>query len=103
MQAFHVLIREARKKIGFATAKEFHRNKTDELSMSYESYANIEAGKYLPPSEKLTGLLAALEIEDVRGFIFSYCYTQMPNELFKNLFLEDGSRKSPLVLNNDSY
>src|SRR5277367_5387019 len=103
MQAFHVLIREARKKIGFATAKEFHRKKTDELSMSYESYANLEAGKYLPPSEKLTGLLAALEVEDVRAFIHSYCFTLMPNDLFKNLFVDDTARKNPMVIKNDSY
>ncbi len=82
MKYFNELIREARKKLGYSTAKEFHRKKNDDLSMSYESYANIEAGKYLPPADKLPALLSALEIEDVRAFIFSFCSTLMPNELF---------------------
>lgn len=103
MLPFHELIREARKKLGFATAKEFHRQKTKELSMGYESYANLEAGKYLPPAEKLTGLLAALEIEDVKGYIFTYCQTLMPNDLFKNLFLDEGKSKNSVLLKSDSY
>lgn len=103
MKSFHEVIREARKKLGFATAKEFHRNKSSEISMSYESYANIEAGKYLPPADKLGGLLEGLEIEDVRGYVFSYCYTLMPNELFKNLFDEEVKTKNSVVLTSDSY
>lgn len=103
MKPFHEMIREARKKLGFVSAKEFHRHKNIDLSMSYESYANIEAGKYLPPSDKLTGLLEALEIEDVKAFLFSYCYTMMPNDLFKNIFSDEGTNKNPVVLKSDSY
>lgn len=103
MRPFHDLIKSARKQLGFNSAKEFHRDKSTELSMSYESYANLEAGKYLPPAEKLTGLFSALEIEDVRAFIYSYCQTMMPNELFKNLFSDEGKGKNPLVLKSDSY
>lgn len=100
MQAFNDLIKEARKRLGFGTAKDFHRKKTVELSMSYESYANIEAGKYLPPSDKLTNLVEALEIQDVKGFVFTYCHSLMPNDLFKNFF-EGGS--GAVVLKSDSY
>jgi transcriptional regulator with XRE-family HTH domain len=103
MKLFHEVIREARKKLGFATAKEFHREKNSELSMSYESYANIEAGKYLPPADKLNGLVEALEIEEVKTFIFSFCYTQMPNELFKSFFTTEGNTSGSTVLKNDSY
>src|SRR5579871_5634764 len=103
MKPFFELIREARKALGFTTAKELHRRKSDELSMSYESYANLEAGKYLPPADRLTGLLAALEVEDVKAFIFSYCHTLMPDELFKNLFLDEGAARNPLVLKTDGY
>lgn len=101
--AFNVWIREARRGLGFSTAKDFHRNKSKELSMSYESYANIEAGKYLPPAEKLTNLVEALEIEDVKSFIFSYCLTQMPNDLFKSFFSPEAKNSSSFVLKSDSY
>lgn len=103
MQVFHELIREARKQLGFSTAKDFHRKKSAELSMSYESYANIEGGKYLPPADKLMGLLSALEIENIKGFIFSYCYTLMPDDLFKNFFSADASAAGSVVLKSDSY
>lgn len=102
MQLFHDLIKEARKRLGFTTAKEFHRKKLEEISMSYESYANIEGGKYLPPAEKLGALVAALEIEDVRGFVFSYCENLMPNELFKSFFSKDSNGTGSLVLKTDS-
>lgn len=101
MQAFNDLVKEARRKLGFGTAKDFHRKKTSELSMSYESYANIEAGKYLPPSEKLTGLVEALEVQDVKTFIFTYCHSLMPNDLFKSFF--DGAGTGSMVLKSDSY
>lgn len=94
MEPFNQLIREARKSLGFPTAKEFHRRKTRELSMSYESYANLEAGKYLPPAEKLTNLLQALEIEQVQDFVHSYCATLMPNHFFKGFFTRDESKRS---------
>src|SRR4051812_5448229 len=103
MQQFNEVIRDARKKLGFATAKEFHRRKSPEISMSYESYANIEAGKYLPPAEKLTQLLEALEIEDVKSFVFNYCETLMPNELFKGFFSNEGKKGGSHVLKSDSY
>lgn len=103
MDLFHQAIREARKNLGYSTAKDFHRNKNNELSMSYESYANLEAGKYLPPAEKLTNLVQALEIQDIRGFVFSYCFTLMPNELFKNFFLDDQNHAGSVVLKSDSY
>lgn len=71
--------------------------------MSYESYANIEAGKYLPPSDKLTGLLEALEVEDVKAFIFCFCRSLMPNDLFKNLFSDEAKSKNAVLLKSDSY
>ena len=71
--------------------------------MSYESYANIEAGKYLPPADKLTGLLQALEVEDLKGYVFSYGYTLMPNEIFKSFFESEASSKNSVVLKSDSY
>ncbi|MEW6056354.1 MAG: helix-turn-helix transcriptional regulator [Bdellovibrionota bacterium] len=103
MKAFHEWIREGRKRLGFATAKEFHRQKKIALSMSYESYANIEAGKYLPPAEKLIGLVEALEIEEIRGFLYSYCWTLMPNDLFKGFFSSENKNGGSRILMNDSY
>jgi transcriptional regulator with XRE-family HTH domain len=103
MKQFHELIRDARKALGYTSAKEFHRSKNGDLSMSYESYANIEAGKYLPPADKLTSFVQALEITDVKGFIFNYCAALMPNELFKSFFCEADSSSGAVVLNNDSY
>lgn len=102
MEAFHTLVRERRKRLGFSTAKEFHRKKTTELSISYESYANIEAGKYLPPADRLADLISALEIEDLKGFVFSFCSSLMPNDLLRNYFSEDEkSRKNQVLLNSD--
>lgn len=103
MQTFHELVRDVRKKLGFGTAKDFHRKKCAELSMSYESYANIEAGKYLPPADKLTGLVEALEVQDVKSLIFTYCYALMPNDLFKGFFDLSQAGNSGVVLKNDSY
>lgn len=103
MQAFHLFIREARKSLGFSTAKDFFRAKQTELAMSYESYANLEAGKYLPPSEKLSALSQALEIENLKAFIFSYCQTMMPNELFKSFFSEQGTGAPSYVLKSNTY
>lgn len=100
---FHQCIREARKRLNFATAKEFHRNKKDVISMSYESYANIEAGKYLPPADKLTALATALEIQDVKTFVFIYCQTLMPNDLFKSFFSDAAGNGASLILKSDSY
>jgi transcriptional regulator with XRE-family HTH domain len=103
MQAFHECIRDARKRLGFSSAKEFHRKKNSDLSMSYESYANLEAGKYLPPAEKLTHLAEALEITDIKRFIYSYCSNQMPNEMFKSFFAGQGNGATPVILKGDSY
>ena len=103
MLTFHVCIREARKRLNFATAKEFHRSKKDVILMSYESYANIEAGKYLPPADKLTALATALEIQDVKTFVFVYCQTLMPNDLFKSFFSDAAGSGASLILKSDSY
>lgn len=103
MVMFHEFIREARKNLKFASAKDFFRNKSSILSMSYESYANIEAGKYLPPADKLTSLAEALEIENLRAFIYAYCWTLMPNDLFKAFFEMEDGRTGPLVLRSESY
>ncbi len=102
MKPFHETIRNQRKKQGFLTAKEFHKKKNKELKMSYESYANIEAGKYLPPAHKLPNLVTALEIEDIKNFIFCYCCSLMPNDFFKSFFYSDAPSSS-VLLKSDSY
>lgn len=99
---FHEKIREARLSLGFQTAKDFHRAKKDVLQMSYESFSNIEAGRYLPPADKLEGLVQALEIKEIRSFIFSFCASQMKSELFKSFFIEMSPAPSA-VLPADSY
>lgn len=105
MKKFSQIIKESRLALGFKTAKEFHRNKNQIISISYESYANIESGKHLPPAERLPALVSALEIQDIRTFLYSYCFAQMPNEYFQDFFdLEaEGSNPTQYILKSDPY
>ncbi|GEM_PF-2011107 len=103
MTTFHEFIKAARKALRYSSAKEFFRAKSTILSMSYESYANIEAGKYLPPAEKLPVLAEALEIENLKGFAYAYAWTQMPNEILKSFFELGEGRVTPMVLRSETY
>jgi hypothetical protein len=105
MKKFNELVKESRIALGFKTAKEFHRKKNQEISMSYESYANVESGKHLPPAERLPALVSALEMHDIRGFLYSYCFTMMPNEYFQGFFDLNAQSATPTqyIMKNDSY
>lgn len=100
---FHEYIKEARKKAGYSTAKDFFRSKSHLLSMSYESYTNIEAGKYLPPAEKLPLLAEALEVENLKEYVLTYCWTLMPNDLLKGFFEGDTSATNAVMLRGESF
>jgi len=105
VKRFNEWVKTSRIGLGFKTAKEFYRIKNNEISMSYESYANVESGKHLPPADRLPALVSALEIQDIRSFLHSYCFTLMPNEYFQGFFDLDSLSTNPThyILKNNSY
>lgn len=102
MLKFNDFIKDARKSLGFKTAKEFYRAKSAELSMSYESYANLEAGKYLPPAESLERIIKSLEISNIRDALMSFAHSLMPNDYFRSFF-NNNNQNDSVLLKNDSY